>query len=349
MKRILCLLLCLPLLLCGCGAAQETTSTIQTTSGTTAAPTMALTTPAPKATTTVAPTTTTVTTVRPTTVTTATTTTTTTTTATTTTTRPTTPPKPEPLRVLSIGNSLSKDAHSQLAMLAEFEGRELYTLNLFHSGCTLKQHVSFWQKGEAAYWVEENGDSRTLDWNKKVRLMDVLPVGTWDIITIQEGVSSSCNYETMLENGKKLQLIIKSHQPKAKVFIHQTWALADGNQYHTEETGGTFDSMWVQMEENYNRLSQDLGLPLIPAGKAMYDLQKAYDQRGLGESIHRDGLHADEGWGCFCVALVWYRTLTGEIPSSDFDLFKGPYIEDPVTRKLVYDTAMAAVDAYDPE
>lgn len=265
---------------------------------------------------------------------------------TTTTATTTAPEKEKPLRVLSIGNSFSKDAHSQLAMLAEYEGRELYTLNLFHSGCTLAKHISMWQKDEAGYWTEENGDSRTLDWNKKVRLMDVLPSGTWDIITIQAGVTEACDYDSMIENGRKLQMLIKSKQPKAKVYIHQTWSLPTGSQYHNELTGGTLETMWSTAKANYDRFSEELGLPLIPAGLAMYDLQKAYDARGLGESVYRDNLHADEGWGCFLLALVWYRTLTGDVPSSEFDIFKGPYIEDPVIRKLVYDTAMAAVEAY---
>lgn len=378
MKRLLCLPLCLSLLLCGCGAATPTATTTTTTTSTTTTSTTTViassnttptltsnvteslstnttmektttttTTSVPSATVPISTTTTTVPTTRTTTTTTKPTTATsavsTTKTATTTSTRP---EKQAPLRVLSIGNSFSKDAHSQLALLAEYEGHELYTLNLFHSGCTLEKHIRMWENDEAGYWTEENGDSRTLDWNKKVRLMDVLPVGEWDIITIQAGVTESCNYDSMIENGKKLRMLIKSKQPKAKVYIHQTWSLPAESQHHNEQTGGTLETMWPKAKANYDRLSEELGLPQIPVGLAMYNLQKSYDARGLGESVYRDNLHADEGWGCFLIALVWYRTLTGDVPSSDFDMLKGPYIEDPVTRKLVYDTAMAAVEAY---
>lgn len=258
----------------------------------------------------------------------------------------TTAPPVKPLRVLSIGHSLSNDAHSVLAALAEHEGTPMETFNLLYSACSLKQHYEFWQGNQAEYWPVSNG---FVDWNTKITLTDALEKGKWDIITIQESPNGACSVDNMLKYGKMLYYVIKNAQPSAKIFIHQTWALADGNKYHTNQTGGSMDTMWSLVKPNYDTMSKELNLPLIPSGEAMYNMQKAYDARGKGESIYRDGLHADEGWGFYMLALIWYRVLTGKTPSNTFEAFRGPYIEDAKLRELVYTTAMNAVDAYYPD
>lgn len=275
---------------------------------------------------------------KPTTKTTVITTTTTTTTAAVTT---TTEPPVNVISVLSVGNSLSFDAHTLLSRFANHEGVAMQTLSLMYSGCSLKKHYEFWQQNQAAYNPIVNG---TADWSKKITLIDALTSQEWDVITIQES-STALSRENMISYGWMLYMIIKKYQPKAKLYIHQTWALGDGSKYHNDKTGGTMDAMWQITKPNYDALAEALKLPLIPSGEAMYNLQKAYDQRGLGESAYRDALHADLGWGAYMLALVWYRTITGETPSNTFDAF-GPYIEDATVRKLVYDTAMNAVEAY---
>ena len=256
----------------------------------------------------------------------------------------TTQPKPQaPLRVLSIGHSFSNDAHTYLSQLAAHEGRQIECVNLFYSSCSLKKHYEFWQSNTAAYYYVENG---VVDWNKKVSLLDVLPKGKWDIITIQESPPASCSIDNMLNYGEKLSMLVYRYQPNTKLFIHQTWAMANDSQYHTDKTGYSMAAMWEKLEQNYNTMSETLDLPLIPAGAAMTYLQEAYDTRGKGERVHRDGLHADLAWGCYMIALVWYRTITGEMPSNSFDGITAAYIEDAQVRQLVYDCAMRAVDTY---
>lgn len=254
-----------------------------------------------------------------------------------------TKPKPQPLWVLSVGHSLSNDAHLYLSRLAEHEGREIYTFNLFYPSCSLKKHYEFWQSNEKAYYPVTNGK---VDFNTKVSLTDTLNSRKWDVITLQESPTAACSADNMLNYGKKLRMIVMSKQPQAKLYVHQTWALADDSQYHSDSTGRSMAAMWAKVEPNYTALSKELGAPLIPSGLAMMELQSAYNLRNKGESVHRDGLHADSAWGSYLLALVWYRTLTGEKPSNTFDVFTVPYEEDTTVRKLVYDCAMGAVDTY---
>ncbi len=265
-------------------------------------------------------------------------------TTTTVTTTVTTQPKQEPLKILSIGNSYSMDAQHFLSALGAHEGREIYTVNLMHSGCRLKQHYEFWQKNEAAYYYEVNGK---IDWQSSVSLMDVLPSEKWDVVTLQEESYSSCKggSESYL---KTLINVIKVYAPTAKIYLHQTWAYGDGYLAHDDTTGGDMAAMWEKVRASYDAYSAKTGLPLIPSGMAMFEAQQAFNARGLGESIQRDKTHASESWGRYLLALVWYKTLTGETPSNTFEGFDGFYIPDDEVRKMIHATAMKAVDAYYP-
>ena len=256
----------------------------------------------------------------------------------------TTQAKPEPLRILSIGNSYSMDAQHYLSALGAHEGREIYTVNLMHSGCRLQQHYEFWQKNEPAYQYEVNGK---IDWNSHVSLMDVLPSEKWDVVTLQEESYSNCtgSGEQYL---KTLINVIKFHAPQAKIYLHQTWAYGDGYIGHDTRTGGDMAAMWEKVRASYDYYSEITELPLIPSGMAMFEAQQGFNARGLGESIQRDKTHASESWGRYLLALVWYKTLAGETPSNTFEGFDGFYIPDDDVRKMIHATAMKAVDAYYP-
>lgn len=268
---------------------------------------------------------------------------TTTTTTTKKTTATTVSQEEKPLRILSIGNSYSMDAHHFLSALAAHEGRRIRTVNLYHSGCSLKKHYDFWQNNEAAYQYEVNGK---IDWNSHVSLLDILPTEQWDIITLQESSYASA---TTTEHQTYLDTLLKAlrfYCPNAKIYLHQTWAYGDGYSAHSSATGGSMAGMWAKVKDFYDRESAATGLPLIPAGEAMFAAQQAFNARGLGESIQRDGSHASESWGRYLLALVWYKTLTGETPSNTFDDFDGYYIPDDEVRAMIHKVAMDTVAAY---
>lgn len=340
-KRRLSLLLACLLLICGCTPQEIPTATTTTQNGTTTTITTTVTTSAVTEAVTMSQTaaTTTATTVTkaPTTVTT-----------TTATKRVTTTTKPEQstLRVLSIGNSYSMDAHHYLSKLAAHEGRSIRTVNLYHSGCSLKLHYDFWKKNEAAYNYEVNG---VIDWDSQVRLLDILPSEDWDVITLQDASYASCTGTAVQPYLNDLLKVIRFYCPDAKIYLHQTWAYGDGYASHNSTTGGNMAAMWEKVQATYDQVSAETGLPLIPSGLAMFNAQQAYNARGKGESIQRDGSHADYAWGCYLLALVWYKTLTGETPSNTFDAFTDAFFEEVEVRDMIHKTAMDAVAAYYPK
>ena len=255
------------------------------------------------------------------------------------------PEKPEEqdtIYVLSLGNSYAMDAHAYLSRLAEHEGKRIFTVNLYHSGCSLSKHYDFWINGEAAYNYEVNGK---IDWNSHVSLMDVLPTQKWDIITLQESSYASCGSDAWDRTIVQAFLrLFAQEQPQARVMIHQTWAYADGYAAHDQKTGGSMASMWQRIEQNTAQAARDTGLPIIPCGHAMFHAQEKLNGGGYSfSSIQRDGSHAEEAWGRYMLALIWYSAITGEKPSNTFDGFNSWFIEDDATRKMIYDCAMDAM------
>ena len=58
------------------------------------------------------------------------------------------------IRLLSVGNSFSQDAHRCLHDIAAAAGVEVECVNLYIGGCSLEQHWQNVQSGEPAYEYE---------------------------------------------------------------------------------------------------------------------------------------------------------------------------------------------------
>ena len=55
------------------------------------------------------------------------------------------------MKILSIGNSFSQDAHRWLYKLAKLNGIELETANLYIGGCSLETHFKNLEENNAFY------------------------------------------------------------------------------------------------------------------------------------------------------------------------------------------------------
>ena len=215
------------------------------------------------------------------------------------------------MKVLSIGNSFSQDAHRWLHALAEKEGVELYTVNLYIGGCSLERHWNNVVTDEAAYDLEINGGSG----KRKIALSEALALETFDVVTVQQvsgqsGIPQS--YEPFLTD---LVAVVREKQPHAKLYFHQTWA------YEVDSQHGSFPLYNCDQEEMYRRLretiteaAQRIDATIIPAGDAIQTVRRtvpAFDYKNGGLSLNRDGFHLSLKYGRFTAAAMWFRTLTG--------------------------------------
>ncbi len=214
------------------------------------------------------------------------------------------------MKILSIGNSFSQDAHRWLYDICASAGEEHYFANLFYSGCSLEQHMEFYQQDAAVYAYEINGAAL-----RKIGLREALAAEEWEIITLQQASGYSGLPEHWLPYLEDLLAVVKAACPKAKIYLHQTWAYEKNAKhrhygfYHDDQ-----QEMFQRLVETNRRMAERIGAPLIPVGEAIQKLREElpeFDPQRGGMSINRDGYHLSHLYGRYAAALIWFKTLFG--------------------------------------
>ena len=235
------------------------------------------------------------------------------------------------MKVLSIGNSFSQDAHRYIHSIAKHNGVDIYTLNLFIGGCSLERHHKNMTEDNTIYETEINGVAT----GELISIKDAVLSDDWDYISLQQVSSQSFDYSTYTPYLKDLFDYIKKLCPKAKILIHQTWAYEDGSDllFNTAHCN-TAEEMYSAARKAYHQCLKDLPFDgIVPSGDAMIKSVR------LGiDKIHRDTFHASFGAGRYMLGLVWYKYLTGnDITNDTFN-----DLDEPITskqRKIVIEAA----------
>jgi hypothetical protein len=119
---------------------------------------------------------------------------------------------------------------------------------------------------------------------------------------------------------------VRENNPDAKIFVHQTWAYADGSdRLKTVAKLSSAKEMLDKIKVCYDKMAKDINADgIIPSGVAM---QKALEF-GI-DKIHRDTFHASLGAGRYLLALCWFKKIYGK------DISKDRFCEfdEPVSRK----------------
>lgn len=225
------------------------------------------------------------------------------------------------MKILSIGNSFSRDAQRYLHRLAKKDGTDMTTVNLYIGGCALRSHYLNMLDDMAAYTYEFNGESTGL----KVSIRQALVSNDWDVVTLQQASPVSASYETYTPYLEALADYVRKYCPHARLVIHQTWAYeADSDHLKNRAGFETPAEMLSAVRAAYERAASSIDADgVIPCGEAMLRASE------LGiDKIHRDTFHASLGAGRYLLALCWYRALTGaDITSNGFDDFDVPVTE----------------------
>lgn len=250
--------------------------------------------------------------------------------------------KTDTLRLFLIGNSFSQNATRYLPQLAAEGGHPLKIGRAELGGCSLQRH---WEIAEAAEKNPE--DPKGKAYNGK-SLRELLSVGTWDVVTIQQNSMNSGDVTTYSPYAKKLVDLVKSIQPKARIVMQQTWAYRiDAKQFTQiadKQFAASAKEMWEKSRASYHTIAGELGIPLFPVGDAFWKVNSnaktAYkpdtgfnfdsaqspslpDQTNSlhvgyhynnSQKLAFDANHANEA-GCFLGGLVWYAVLFHESPA----------------------------------
>ncbi len=220
------------------------------------------------------------------------------------------------MHVLTIGNSFSEDSTRYLHGIARADGVNLQVANMYIGGCSLERHYRNMLSEEKAYELQYNGE-RT---NFSISIKEALLNRAWDIVTLQQVSNLSFNYQTYTPYLEELVKYVRMYAPKARIYIHQTWAYEAGSDRLLNMARfGTPEDMLSGIVQAYDKAAQTIGADgIIRSGELFARLL----QNGI-RRIHRDTFHASCGLGRYALGLLWYHTLCGrdvlENSFSDFD------------------------------
>ena len=209
------------------------------------------------------------------------------------------------MKILSIGNSFSDDAHRYLRAIAKKEGVEIETLNLCIGGCSLELHASNIESGAKSYLFHYNGD---VECNDLISMEEGITMREWDVVTLQQVSLLSFKEDSFYPHINKVADYVRKKLPNAKIYIHQTWAYENGSPRSFEVTDGKGSGYMLDgIRRAYCRAAEQINADgIIPSGELM-ELLRIYGAQG----IYRDTFHAGLGLGRYAVSLLWFRYLTG--------------------------------------
>ena len=124
------------------------------------------------------------------------------------------------MKILSIGNSFSQDAHRYLHRLAKADGCAIKTVNLYIGGCSLESHYINMLDDNAAYDFEFNGERTGI----KVSIRQALVSDSWDYVTLQQVSHRSAMPESYFPYIEALADYVRKYCPHTRILIHETWA-----------------------------------------------------------------------------------------------------------------------------
>ena len=238
------------------------------------------------------------------------------------------------MKILSIGNSFSIDAHRYLSHLAEEADIDLTTANLYIGGCPLEKHFRNALGDVKAYAFDFNG---AVVPGLLVSIKEALLFDSWDFVTLQQASHFSARFETYEPYLSELAAYVRKYCPKAKLLIHQTWAYEGGSErLKNVAKFETPEEMLENIVRSYDLAAKAIDAHgIIPSGEAMLEVTR----RGI-DKIHRDTFHADFHLGRALLAEVWLTAISGrDLREVELPRICGVQSEDDkrIIREVAYD------------
>jgi hypothetical protein len=249
------------------------------------------------------------------------------------------------VRILTIGNSFTRNATRHLDEVSKAAGHTLTHKMLSIGGSSLELHAN------KALAFEQNPGDGAATYPQGESLQQALQSERWDFVTIQQRSIQSHDVETYRPYARLLADIIHRYAPQARLLVHQTWAYrTDDPRFDgTSAAAGepvTQESMYRGLSHAYREITAELSALRIPVGDAFwiagkdpmfgyrtepdFDAGKATfpelpDQshslhvgfrwlvRDGNQVLRMDGHHANTA-GEYLGACVWFECLFDETP-----------------------------------
>ncbi len=283
--------------------------------------------------------------------------------------------KQKHVRLLTVGNSFTRNATRFLKDLVDAAGHELTHETLLIGGSPLQRHAS---KASA---FEQDRDDPEGRYDNRHSLQESLQADAWDYVTIQQVSMQSHDVETYRPHASQLADVIHRYAPQAQLLVHQTWAYRKDDPRFDQTSAepgepATQEAMYRGLSDAYRTITDELGAKRIPVGDAFYraDTDPKFGYRGddsfdPGAATHPDlpdqmhSLHVGWQWqkrdgewalrmdghhanlaGEYLGACVWFEALFGESPVGNAFVPEGLDREHAAFLQLTAHRAVAEAD-----
>ena len=230
------------------------------------------------------------------------------------------------MKILAIGNSFSQDATRYLYGIARADGVSLKVVNLYIGGCSLYRHYRNMLSEEDAYSYELNGMLSGL----YVSLKKALLSDEWDVVTLQQCSAESWREESYEPYLSRLAEFVREHAPRAKLYLHKTWAYENGCARLEKIGAESAEQMLTDLSKCYEDAAERIHADgMIYSGDAMYRLHRELMKEE--KSAFRDTFHASLGLGRYLLGLMWYGTIChGDVADNTFRDLDKPVSEERI-------------------
>lgn len=214
------------------------------------------------------------------------------------------------IKILSIGNSFSRDSMEYLYQIAQSTGVKVELAILYKGGSKLSQHIANGLNTvDYTYYTNTNGTWQTA---KNYKIADALGLD-WDYIMIQES-SKNCGEITHYATDLPAMIeLVRSMNMQAKLIWNMTWA------YQQNTDHANFPDYGNNQLQMYNMIMdclQNAIMPeydfdvVIPCMTAVQNARTSF----LGDTITRDGYHMNMNLGRYIACLTMFSAITGISP-----------------------------------
>ena len=243
-------------------------------------------------------------------------------------------------RILMIGNSFSVSVMKYAPEVADSLSVDLDITSLYVGGCSFKKHMANvkrdWDEEHKPYLMTRNVRNEAKP-SRKVNLLEALDGDVrYDIVTIQQASHESWDLNTYAPHGDELVKLVRKCQPKAKIYVQETWSYTPFDP-RLKEWGFDPNEMYDRLHRAYAEFAKRNGLEIIPMGAAVQRwrerLPVKYTDHSFGGdvvggryqkpedqfkrlfdntwAINSDPFHLNEN-GEYLQALVWITRLFKE-------------------------------------
>jgi len=234
------------------------------------------------------------------------------------------------MKILSIGNSFSQDAHKYLNELAVNNFIDLQTVNLYIGGCNLETHWNNVIENKNDYDLEINGEEA----EKTISIEEALQMTDWDVITLQQASYQSGEFDTYNPYLEKLAIFIKEKQPNARLYFHETWTYEiDFDNENFVRYNNNQKEMYEKINSAVLKAAEKIDAKIIPVGTIIQMLRNTmpeFDYENGGMSLCRDGFHLSYDYGRYVAALTWLYTLT----QNPINIYNINNLDCSITKKI---------------